>query len=400
MTNHNSVQMQALKAACEARIPVMLVGPPGVGKTATIHQMAKEMGYHLITVIGSQLDPTDITGLPKAVTLDMGDGEETLEATEYLAPKWQVDILTKKTVLLFLDEFSNTSSAVRASMLTMLQNREFPNGRKMPQETIVIGAMNPTEQAADGWELDAPTTNRLMFLSWEVSTAEWFKGMLDAWGNENASKEEMFWRNRIVDFLKTEPRYVHRDNSDHSDDGTSEAYNIAANDISGKEVLKYAWASRRSWDNLSRALAHTPRDAHAVQDRIATGLVGAAATQPFRKWQEANSQIKPEEVLKNPNSVDWESMSLSDFNALMSSITKMVSATNWKQVNTILEVIGKTDRASDTGAFLNDLISGLLSVMRQSLNATEFAEGRTMIQHTIQNAGLSSKPKAKAKAKA
>lgn len=169
----NSITMVSLRATVEARKPCMLVGAPGVGKTATIRAMAESMGYELITLLGSQMDPTDITGLPKGEVIAQDEEGKDIWGTVYLSPWWQVKILQKKKVMLFLDEFSNTSSAVRASMLTMLQNREFPNGTVMPDETIVLGAMNPTEQASDGWELDKPTTNRITFLVWRSLNEDW-----------------------------------------------------------------------------------------------------------------------------------------------------------------------------------------------------------------------------------
>ena len=139
----------AIKAAMESRMPTMIGGAPGTAKTATIRSIAEEMGYELLTVIGSQMDPTDIVGLPQGQEVGKAENGEPIYATVNLSPWWQARILLKKKVILFLDEFSNTSGAVRASMLTLLQNREFPNGQVMPDETIVIGAMNPADQAAD-----------------------------------------------------------------------------------------------------------------------------------------------------------------------------------------------------------------------------------------------------------
>lgn len=46
------------------RLTPMLVGEPGTGKTATIKSLFRERGYTVITLIGSQMDRTDLAGIP------------------------------------------------------------------------------------------------------------------------------------------------------------------------------------------------------------------------------------------------------------------------------------------------------------------------------------------------
>jgi len=376
----NSVTMSSLKAVCQARIPVMLVGAPGVGKTATIRAMADSMGYSLITLLGSQMDPTDITGLPKGEVIGHDEEGKEIWGTVYLSPWWQVDILQKKKVILFLDEFSNTSSAVRASMLTMLQNREFPNGTTMPPETIVLGAMNPTEQAADGWELDKPTTNRIVFLVWRSLNEDWYNGMLNAWGNKNVSKEEMDWRRRIVAFLKDNPSFVHRENGET--EGTPEALGIDANDPSAAEVLRYAWASRRSWDNLSRILAFVDKDDKNIQDEIASGTIGAASAIAFREWLMKNDVLDPRAVIADPKSVDWSTIEVSDANIIFRAVEELITKDNWRQILALLGEIANQDAQSLVASYVKDFLK---KVMVSARAAGEGAEGAALAKELIRN---------------
>lgn len=346
--------MAAMEAAVQARVPVMLVGAPGTGKTASVRELAKKIGYELITIVGSQLDPTDITGLPKGEkVLEKEDGT-VVWGTSYLAPWWQVRILTRKKVLLFLDEFSNTPGATRASMLTLLQNREFPNGEEMPPETIVIGAMNPAEQAADGYELDLPTTNRLFFIPWRPSAASWYEGMLSAWGEE-VSEKEMNWRRRIVGFVKDNPTWMHREPNDVE---TTEVYGVNKNDPSQMEVMRSAWASRRSWDKLSQVLGKTGDD-FSIQDLIIQGLVGYAAAGAFREWLRRNDIIDPRAVLKNPKKFNWKEMSLDDSNLVLRAIVDMVDAENSLQVIEVFNVIADAERADLGAPFVKNVIGKL-----------------------------------------
>lgn len=56
--------------------PVVLISQPGQGKTAVVYALAAERGYEVITIVGSQKDRTDITGLPTLVnfTVTRPDG--------------------------------------------------------------------------------------------------------------------------------------------------------------------------------------------------------------------------------------------------------------------------------------------------------------------------------------
>lgn len=314
-----TVAESVLLASMKAKMPAVLVGPPGVGKTSKIAELTNRLGYKLITLIGSQLDPTDIVGLPKAELMGETESGEQIFGTVNLSPWWQVEILRNKKIVLFLDEMSNTSAATRASMLTMLQSREFPNGTKMPAETIVVGAMNPAEEAADGYDLDYPTTNRINFIVWSPSVSEWETGMLNAWGKK-VSATEMNWREKIVGFIRDNPGELQRLPSEIS---TPEAFGVNPNNASEMEVFRYAWPSRRSWDNLARVLAHA-KDT-VVQDTLAQGIVGYSAALKFRDWLSKNNSFSPREVLQNPSIVNWRELPHSEANFIIRALLDGIS---------------------------------------------------------------------------
>lgn len=337
----------------KAAMPAVLVGPPGVGKTAKIYELCERMGYELITLIGSQLDPTDIVGLPKGEKLGSTESGEEIYGTVNLAPWWQVRILTRKKVVLFLDEMSNTSSATRASMLTMLQSREFPNGHKMPRETIVVGAMNPTEQAADGYDLDYPTTNRINFIVWSPSVAEWKAGMLRAWGKK-VSTVELEWRRKIVRFIEDSPDSLQKLPSTVN---TPESYGVNPKDASEMEVFRYAWPSRRSWDNLSRVLAKSDND-HMVQDTLAQGIVGYESAAKFRDWLNRNSSIKPKDLMENPKLVNWKSTSQDETNFLLRSVLDNITSNKSStQAIQVFEEIARQGMQGVGAGYIRELIA-------------------------------------------
>ena len=70
--------------------PVALISQPGQGKTAVVYALAAERGYEVITIVGSQKDRTDITGLPTLVnfTVTRPDGTvDEVRQVEYAVEK-------------------------------------------------------------------------------------------------------------------------------------------------------------------------------------------------------------------------------------------------------------------------------------------------------------------------
>ena len=72
----------------DARIPVLLTGAPGVGKSSIVEQAAKAAGYDVILSHPVVADPTDAKGLPwpgkdgeSATFLPFGDLARAIKAT-------------------------------------------------------------------------------------------------------------------------------------------------------------------------------------------------------------------------------------------------------------------------------------------------------------------------------
>lgn len=376
----------ALMTAMKARMPVMLVGAPGVGKTETFRSIAKKMGYSLKTLIGSQLDPTDLAGLPHGEVVGTREDGSPIMGTVNLAPAWQIFIMKHKKVILFLDEFSNTSSAVRASMLTMLQNREFPNGDVMPRETIIVGAMNPSSQAADGYELDLPTTNRILFIPWNPSINNWYEGMLNCWGHKVGStnayghtvtEEEMKWRRKIVAFIRDNPSYLHKEPANVE---STEVFGVNRKDESEMEVLRSSWASRRSWDHLAEVLGEETTGDAFVQDILMQGTIGYASSAKFRDWLIQNDDISPDEVIANPKDFDYASLEVDKSNALLRAVVDKVTDENLDNVIQIFLLMVKNKKGHLAGPFVKSFLDAATT---KSANVKNIKENATKITKII-----------------
>src|SRR5215470_12724325 len=149
--------VEALGVAVAARVPVLLWGAPGTGKTSAIRAMAGAMGLPCETVIASIREPSDFAGLPIVV-----GGE-----VRFAPPAWARRLAEAGEGLLFLDELTTAPPAVQAAMLRIVLERVVGD-LALPSGVRVVAAANPPEQAADGWELSPPLANRLVHLDWPV----------------------------------------------------------------------------------------------------------------------------------------------------------------------------------------------------------------------------------------
>lgn len=142
----------ALKVALAANTSILLIGDPGVGKSAIMQALSRDVDMPLHTLIGSTLDPTDVGGLPVLVN---GRAERQPLACIYDA--------AQRPCILFLDELSAAPLPVQAAFLRLILERVAGDVTLHP-ETRVVAAANPPEQAPGGFDLSAPLMGRLCVL--------------------------------------------------------------------------------------------------------------------------------------------------------------------------------------------------------------------------------------------
>ena len=117
------------------RFVTVLISKPGVGKSATISKMAKRMGYDLIQLNVSCIEPTDIIGLGAREKVD---GRWVTMAA---VPQW-VERVMAGNCIVFLDEFNNTRQDVLAGFQKMLSDFKLEDN-EIPRTSHIIAACNP-----------------------------------------------------------------------------------------------------------------------------------------------------------------------------------------------------------------------------------------------------------------
>ncbi len=156
--------------------PVFLMGPPGIGKTAIMEQIAAEMGVGLLTYSMTHHTRQSALGLP-FIEHKVYQGQE-FDISEYtmseiIASVYELMESTGTTEgILFLDEINCVSETLTPIMLQFLQYKVF--GRhSVPEGWIVVTAGNPPEYNQSVREFDIVTWDRLKRIDCEPDFEVW-----------------------------------------------------------------------------------------------------------------------------------------------------------------------------------------------------------------------------------
>ena len=148
----------------EKQRPVFLMGPPGIGKTAVMEQIAQELGVGLVSYSMSHHTRQSALGLPFIVHKNYGGKEYSVSEytmSEIIASVYDmIEETGLKEGILFLDEINCVSETLAPAILQFLQYKVF--GRhQVPYGWIVVTAGNPPEYNNSVREFDIVTWDRL-----------------------------------------------------------------------------------------------------------------------------------------------------------------------------------------------------------------------------------------------
>lgn len=157
--------------------PVLLIGPPGIGKTAIVSQAAESCGVGFISYTMTHHTRQSAVGLPVVKEKEyQGITHMVTEYTmsEILASVYEyMEKTGKKEGILFLDEINCVSETLVPTMLQFLQSKTFGN-HKVPQGWILMAAGNPQEYNKSARSFDIVTLDRVRCISVDVDCDTWF----------------------------------------------------------------------------------------------------------------------------------------------------------------------------------------------------------------------------------
>jgi hypothetical protein len=161
---------------------VLLLSAPGVGKSDTVAQAAAEAGLPCRSLLGTQIAPEDVSGVPQIV------GERSVFCPpRVLLPE------TNEPFCLFLDELPACTPDVQKAFYSLLLERRIGEHR-LPPGSWVVAAGNRAEDRALVRTISSALVNRVIILNVRVDVGEWTR-----WASGHGVRPE------IIRFISESP---------------------------------------------------------------------------------------------------------------------------------------------------------------------------------------------------
>jgi hypothetical protein len=190
-----SVQTRkAMLTAFKAKRPVFLWGPPGIGKSEVVAEIAEELGGAIIDLRMAQMEPTDIRGIPFF--------NKEINKMDWAEP---VDLPSKEfasqypIVVLFLDEMNSAPPAVQAAGYQLILNRRV--GKYfLPDNVVIVAAGNRDSDKGVTYRMPMPLANRFVHLEMRPDFTSWQNWAVNKGIHKDVVGYLSFAKNDIYDF--------------------------------------------------------------------------------------------------------------------------------------------------------------------------------------------------------
>jgi hypothetical protein len=192
--------------------PVMIWGPPGVGKSQIVAQVVESHGAAFVDIRLSQMEPSDLRGIP------FKNGDKV----EWAIPAMLPDVAVHGAAgILFIDEITSAPPSVSAAAYQLILDRRLGEYR-VPDHWAIVAAGNRQGDRGVTYSMSAPLANRFSHYEVSVNLDDWA-----AWAYRNNIDE------RVIAFLRFRPDLLFDFNPEHN---------------------PVAFPSPRSWEFAHRAL--------------------------------------------------------------------------------------------------------------------------------------------------
>lgn len=240
--------------------PVMLWGAPGIGKSQIISQVATKNGANIIDIRLSQMEPSDLRGIP------FKNGS----LVDWSVPSLLPDSKRHgKQGILFLDEITSAPPTVSAAAYQLILDRRLGD-YIVPEGWVIFAAGNRQGDRGVTYSMPAPLANRFSHYELDVNLDDWV-----TWAYKNNIDE------RIIGFLRYRPEHLFEFDAKHN---------------------PVAFPSPRTWEFVHRALNKFGTDLSLFR-QAASACVGEVAGVEITTFVEHMADLPDLDAIINGESV-------------------------------------------------------------------------------------------------
>ena len=328
------------KIPVEKQRPLFLMGPPGIGKTAIVEQVAEELGINLISYTITHHTRQSAIGLPFISKKIYGKKEYSV--TEYTMSEIvasvyeQIERTGIEEGILFLDEINAVSETLSPTMLQFLQYKTFGMHR-VPEGFIIVTAGNPSEFNKSVRDFDIATLDRLRKIDIEEDFQS-FKSYAYQAGVHSA----------ITSYLEIK----------------KDRFYFVKQDIEGKRYV-----TARSWEDLSKILQvyeelHYPLEKELCREYLADPEVAEDFSLYYSLYQKYKEIYHVPDILEGAEIKDTRLFLEAPFDEKLSLLSLLTDALQ----NAFTDYVKEKELFSRVFRFLKNMKEGLSEVpVKQAL---------------------------------
>jgi len=293
------------------KVPTLLIGTMGVGKSQIVKQVTDELGIGLVDLRLAQQEAGDLIGLP----YKNGDN-----GTHWAKPEWFPKEGTKG--IIFLDELNRAPTDVRQAVFQLVLDRRI-HTHKLPDGWFVHAAINPDNGNYQVETLDPAMLRRFCNLIVEPDVETWL-----TW-----AKGEGKIDNTVSEFINAQPTLLFQDEKiDIQVKPTPDSYRMLDLLLKAKVIHK------------------------EMEMDVLKGLIGREAGAAMIKWLDTNYKkpVSGTEVLK-------------DYASVAPKIKKQETAENYNTVKDLVAIL--STRKTLVGTELENVVKFFVDTPKESQTA-------------------------------
>jgi hypothetical protein len=371
----------------DAALPVSAVieGPPGIGKSNLIKQIAKEVvgaeegkGYTVLR--GSNLSAHHLVlQFPDDGATVSFQGQEISFFQYQYGPLFRPVFTHPENAFINIEEVTQAPHAVQNLLSAILSDRTVADSLYLPKGIPIVGSMNPIDTTTGVYQKSAHLSNRIVHLAFGVDANAWCNGVENGWPSPSFPPlaedwvESLLpiWKYRISAFIRRKQELLMREPEDEKERGS-------------------AWPSPRSWEMVWTVMAAADAAGLATDLRrhLISGCIGSAAAIELITFLEYQDLVDPEEYVRTGI---WEMPEEADkkyagVNAIIGYCASQGKKKTFEAGMKLLKLLIETNNSGLAASHFNLLFNNIPS----GVNPMEGVSGEvlTVLAPAVQEMGL------------